>query len=49
MVAEAGFINPTITNHLDSQIPGWPLYLLDNNLDGSPYKPDSLYLEANKP
>lgn len=42
----SGFREPTVKEHDESDIPNWASYHLDTNEDGSPYKPDSLYVEA---
>jgi predicted SAM-dependent methyltransferase len=48
LVIKSGFKNPIIVDHTTSQIDNWQLFQLDVNHDGSPYKPDSFYLEAQK-
>lgn len=45
----AGFTGCTRKDHLTSSVPYWSSYGLDNEADGSAYKPDSLYVEAVKP
>lgn len=35
-------------SHLSSGIPNWASYELDNNSDGSPYHPESIWIEAIK-
>lgn len=42
----AGFSDPRILTNTDSQIPDWRGYRLDEEPDGSEYKPGSLYVEA---
>jgi SAM-dependent methyltransferase len=44
-----GFADVVSHEALTSQIEGWAQCQLDANADGSPYKPESLYLEARKP
>jgi predicted SAM-dependent methyltransferase len=49
LLKECGFSNPLRRPALESRIPNWAQYCLDNEPDGSIYKPDSLYMEAVKP
>jgi SAM-dependent methyltransferase len=49
LLREAGFHNPQRCGATESQIPNWAQYCLDNESDGAPYKPDSMYMEALKP
>lgn len=46
---QSGFIHMHRTSHLESYVRNWIDYLLDNNSDGSAYKPESLYIEGLKP
>jgi len=46
---QAGFCQVRVCSAVESGMEGWPEYCLDTNLDGSAYKPDSLYMEATKP
>lgn len=47
-LTKCGFSGPAVKAHDESAVPEWVEYRLDTNLDGSPYKPDSLYMEARK-
>lgn len=49
LLREVGFANPQPCAATQSRIPNWPAYCLDNEPDGSTYKPDSLFMEAIKP
>jgi SAM-dependent methyltransferase len=49
LLEEVGFIEPRVVNFDQSRIPRWREYGLDENSDGTPYKPGSLYLEAVAP
>ena len=49
LLREAGFANPQQCFATQSRIPNWAAYCLDNEPDGSTYKPDSLFMEAVKP
>jgi len=42
----AGFTDPRVLTNTESQIPDWRGYGLDEEPDGSEYKPGSLYVEA---
>jgi predicted SAM-dependent methyltransferase len=44
----AGFIRCVRRTHLTSFVASWSTYGLDNESDGSAYKPESLYVEALK-
>ncbi len=46
---EAGFASPRIVGPAESAIEGWSGLHLDTEPDGQVYKPDSLYMEANRP
>jgi predicted SAM-dependent methyltransferase len=45
---ESGFREVRRVSCLESQIPLWGSYYLDNNPDSSPHQPDSLYMEGFK-
>lgn len=47
-MTDMGFKNIVLLDHLNSRIPLWRNYGLDANADGSPYKPDSIYMEGQK-
>jgi predicted SAM-dependent methyltransferase len=49
LVREIGFSHIQVVPATESGIPMWSRYALDAGPDGRPYKPDSLYLEAQKP
>ena len=49
LLQECGFSDPQRRAAAESRIPNWAQYCLDNEPDGSTYKPDSLYMEAVKP
>jgi SAM-dependent methyltransferase len=49
LLHRAGFVGPHLVGPAESQIPNWREYHLDTELDGTTYKPDSLYMEATKP
>jgi SAM-dependent methyltransferase len=49
LLTEAGFADPQPRAATQSRIPNWLSYCLDNEADGSTYKPDSLFMEAVKP
>jgi hypothetical protein len=42
----AGFTDPRVMTNTESEIPDWRGYGLDEDSDGSEYKPGSLYVEA---
>jgi SAM-dependent methyltransferase len=44
----SGFRNPKVLDEKKSAITGWNDFLLDTEPDGSPYKHNSLYMEATK-
>lgn len=46
LLAEAGFTQIRVVAAGESAIPDWPAYELDTFADGTPTKPDSLYMEA---
>jgi SAM-dependent methyltransferase len=45
---EAGFSSPRIVGPAESSIEGWAGWHLDTEPDGRVYKPDSLYMEADR-
>lgn len=49
LLTETGFTKPTQHSATSSLIPGWTSFNLDNDEQGKPHKPDSLYMEAVKP
>lgn len=49
LLEKIGFINISQLDHSSSLIDGWNEYALDKNDDGSPFKMDSIYFEAEKP
>jgi hypothetical protein len=49
LLEEAGFTRFHVTTAGESGIPGWDAEGLDTQPDGSPAKPDSLYVEAERP
>jgi SAM-dependent methyltransferase len=49
LLRNSGFLEPHKVAATESAIPDWASYCLDNEPDGSTYKPDSLYMEAKKP
>ena len=49
LLRETGFADPQRCGATQSRIPNWAAYCLDNEVDGSTYKPDSLFMEAVKP
>lgn len=48
LLQEYGFGEITVRSFDGSQVEGWNAFLLDRNADGTPYKADSLYIEAQK-
>jgi len=48
LLESCGFVEIVQRNAFDSYIPNWSVYGLDTELDGSIYKPDSMYMEAIK-
>jgi len=49
LLRSVGFPEPRKVAATESEIPDWASYCLDNEPDGSTYKPDSLFMEARKP
>lgn len=49
MLGEVGFNDISVCDYQNSRIEGWRTFGLDEEPDGSPYKPGSLYIEANRP
>ena len=49
LLADCGFKNSQKCSATESRISNWASFYLDNERDGSAYKPDSLYVEASKP
>jgi SAM-dependent methyltransferase len=49
LLTAAGFRDVRRVAHDESAILGWPTFGLDTRPDGTPAKPDSLYLEATRP
>jgi len=49
LLIRSGFVGPQQVDHGESAIPGWTRMDLDRNGDASPYKSQSLYMEAWKP
>jgi SAM-dependent methyltransferase len=49
LLRECGFCDPQRCAATESRIPNWAKYCLDNEPDGTAYKPDSMYMEAVKP
>lgn len=47
-LTQAHFSSPRIVGPADSSIDGWVNFHLDTEPDGRVYKPDSLYMEANR-
>lgn len=48
LLGECGFADPRARSATESLIPDWAGFNLDTLADGSPVKPDSLYMEAVK-
>lgn len=48
LLKQCGFEAVTQQTATSSQIPNWQRFLLDTELDGRVYKPDSLFMEATK-
>lgn len=48
LLERSGFTAVSVVDHTTSRIPGWNDLGLDAEPDGRPYKPDSLYVEAQK-
>jgi SAM-dependent methyltransferase len=49
LLRECGYSNPQTRDATESGISNWKQYCLDNEPDGTTYKPDSMYMEAVKP
>lgn len=49
LLTQGGFVNLRQCGPAESVIPGWASFHLDTEPDGSTYKPDSMYMEAEKP
>ena len=49
LLQDAGFKNITLCGPIESMIPNWSSYNLDTEPDGMVYKPDSIYMESQKP
>jgi hypothetical protein len=49
LLTQCGFHQIVQRSPTDSYIPNWSQFCLDTELDGSVYKPDSLFMEAIKP
>ncbi len=49
LLKDMGFQNVTLQSAVDSKIPDWRSFNLDTEVDGTVYKPDSLFMEAIKP
>jgi SAM-dependent methyltransferase len=49
LLHESGFPNAQRCAATESRVLNWEKYFLDNELDGTTYKPDSMYMEAVKP
>ena len=49
LLEECGFSDTRVCAASESRIPGFSAYLLDCEEDGSTRKPDSLFIEAQKP
>jgi len=49
LLQESGFPSAQRCAATESLVPNWAKYCLDNEADGTPYKPDSMYMEAVKP
>lgn len=47
-LTEAGFAQTRVCTAMESAIEGWSTYQLDAGTDGTPWKPDSLFMEAAK-
>jgi SAM-dependent methyltransferase len=48
LLETCGFTAISVVDHATSRIPGWNSLELDVEADGQPYKPHSLYIEAQK-
>jgi len=49
LMLTAGFQNPVVQRAAESQIPEWASFNLDTLADGTVVKPDSLFMEAQRP
>lgn len=49
LLADAGFVGVETLDEGTSRIEGWTAFRLDTEEDGSPYKPGSAYVEAQRP
>jgi hypothetical protein len=49
LILAAGFEKPIKQNAISSRIPEWSSFNLDTLPDGTVIKPDSLFMEANRP
>lgn len=49
LLAATGFITPVVCAADQSAVPEWTTYQLDTEPDGTTYKPDSLFMEAQRP
>lgn len=49
LLQQAGFVNVAIHTHATSAVAGWNDFHLDGEMDGTVYKPDSLYREGQRP
>ncbi len=49
LLEEAGFVVPKAETAYESRIPDWPSFELDAKANGVVFKPDSLFIEAQKP
>jgi SAM-dependent methyltransferase len=49
LLRRCGYANAIVRTASESHLPGWTRWGLDTEQDGTPYKPESLYMEANKP
>lgn len=49
LLKESGFESAVVRTGFDSGIDNWTQYNLDGDRNGNLFKPDSLYVEANKP
>lgn len=49
LLKDSGFADVQGCSATQSRIPNWAAFCLDNEPDGSTYKPDSLFMEAVKP
>lgn len=49
LLQKIGFVKCTIQSHISSFFPEWEDFNLDNTSQGEARKPDSLYIETDKP